>query len=110
MYLIIICASVPTMPQSLNALLHLCKTYHKYNSSSSRCNLSRPSIREPGVLLKRMQDSSLFDAPAEHAGSQENILACNEGELNTNIGCMIDLTVAQDSDIGDIVLVQGGTN
>ena len=57
-----------------------------------------------------MQDSSLFDAPAEHAGSQENILACNEGELNTNIGCMIDLTVAQDSDIGDIVLVQGGTN
>ncbi|KAL3431491.1 hypothetical protein BDV09DRAFT_188318 [Aspergillus tetrazonus] len=83
MYLIIICASVPTMPQSLNALLHPCKT---------------------------SQDSSLFDAPAEHTGSQENILARNEGELNTNIGYMMDLTVAQDSDRGEIVLVQGGTS
>ena len=57
-----------------------------------------------------MQDSSLFDAPAEHSGSQENILACNEGEMNTNIGYMMDLTVAQNSDRGQIVLVQSGTS
>ncbi|KAL4758002.1 uncharacterized protein BDW70DRAFT_152839 [Aspergillus foveolatus] len=110
MYLIIICASVPTMPQSFNALLHPCRTYHKYNSKSSRCNLSRSNLREPGILLQHMQHSPLFDAPAEHTGSQENILARNEGESNTNTGEMMDLTVAQDSDREEIVLAQGGTS
>jgi hypothetical protein len=110
MYLIIICASVPTMPQSFNALLHPRETYHKYNSRSSCCNLSRPNLREPGILLQRMQDSSLFDAAAEHTGSQENILARNEGESDKDIGVMMDLTVISDSDRGEIVPVRGGTS
>ncbi|KAL4813517.1 hypothetical protein BDW67DRAFT_177816 [Aspergillus spinulosporus] len=110
MYLIIICASVPTLPQSFNALFHPRQTYHKYNSRSSRCNLSRPDLREPGILLHSMQDSSLFDAAAEHTGSQENILARNEGESNTDIGKMTDVAVAQDSDRGEKGLNRGGAS
>ncbi|KAL4740281.1 hypothetical protein BDV11DRAFT_204471 [Aspergillus similis] len=110
MYLIIICASIPTMPQSVKALLHPRQTYHKYNSRSSRCHLSRPVLREPGIPLHCMQDSSLFDTVAGHTGSQENILARNEVEWNTDIRKMMNLTVVQDSDRGVIGLYQGGAN
>ncbi|KAL4750614.1 hypothetical protein BDW72DRAFT_110731 [Aspergillus terricola var. indicus] len=110
MYLIIICASVPTMPQSFNALFHPRQTCYKYNSRSSRCHSSRPGLREPGVLLRRIQDGSLFNAAAEHTGSQENILARNEGESNSDIRNVMDLIVAQNSDRGEIGPDRGGTS
>lgn len=71
MYVIIICATLPTLPQCYTAITHKRQTY--YNSSNYTS--SKPTSKKPPIRLQRMPDASLFDTAAVgREGSQENIL------------------------------------
>ncbi|RAH69139.1 uncharacterized protein BO66DRAFT_376233 [Aspergillus aculeatinus CBS 121060] len=79
MYLIIICATLPTLRQSYTALVH------RTRRSTSGYELSGPSLKlKPIHFVRRMPDQSLFDthidAPKAQDGtsSQENILRAEE--------------------------------
>ncbi|PYI36778.1 hypothetical protein BP00DRAFT_385678 [Aspergillus indologenus CBS 114.80] len=79
MYLIIICATLPTLRQSYTALVH------RTRRSTSGYELSGPSLKlKPIPFVRRMPDQSLFethiDASKEQDGtsSQENILRAEE--------------------------------
>ncbi|KAL4802465.1 hypothetical protein BDV18DRAFT_163868 [Aspergillus unguis] len=71
MYVIIICATLPTLPQVYNGLRHKQQSY--YNSYDQRTARSTP--KTSSFRLQRMPDASLFETVAGDRGSsQETIL------------------------------------
>ncbi|RDW74244.1 uncharacterized protein DSM5745_06906 [Aspergillus mulundensis] len=72
MYVIIICATLPTLPQAYVAIFHRRPSY--YDSSTHRSGKSEP--KPPPIRLRRLPDASLFETVAaeERGSSQENIL------------------------------------
>ncbi|RDW64471.1 uncharacterized protein DSM5745_09882 [Aspergillus mulundensis] len=81
MYLIIICASVPTMPQCYSAIFHPLQTSYKYNSRSSHHHFGRAEPTHSGIRLQRMENASIFETVVEH-GSQESILGRDAGDTD----------------------------
>ncbi|KAL4881779.1 hypothetical protein BJY04DRAFT_217845 [Aspergillus karnatakaensis] len=74
MYVIVLCASLPTLPQSYSAFLNKRSTY--YDTSNQRSGKSES--KHTPIRLQRMPDASLFETLAEDRGSsQENILPDN---------------------------------
>lgn len=72
MYVIIICATLPTLPQCYTAITHKRQTY--YNSSTYPSN--KTTSKKAAIRLQRMPDASLFETAAlDREGSQENILS-----------------------------------
>ncbi|KAL4780574.1 hypothetical protein BJX76DRAFT_364175 [Aspergillus varians] len=77
MYVIIICATLPTLPQCYTALMHKRQTYN----NTSNCRSSKPGSKQTPIRLQRMPDASLFETAAgDREGSQENIL--EPGQIN----------------------------
>ncbi|KAL5342738.1 hypothetical protein BJX70DRAFT_394579 [Aspergillus crustosus] len=92
MYVIILCASLPTLPQSYSALLHKRQPY--YNTSSNHRSAKSESKHTP-IRLQRMQDAPLFETVAEDRGSsQENIL--DPGERMMNIKKTTEVSVVKE--------------
>ncbi|KAL4811805.1 hypothetical protein BDW67DRAFT_194344 [Aspergillus spinulosporus] len=72
MYVIIVCATLPTLPQAYAAILHKRPSY--YDTSHNCSGKSEP--KHPSIRLQRLPDASLFETVAaeERGSSQENIL------------------------------------
>jgi hypothetical protein len=72
MYVIIVCATLPTLPQAYAAILHKRPSY--YDSSNYRSGKSEP--KHPLIRLQRLPVASLFETVAaeERVSSQENII------------------------------------
>lgn len=78
MYVIIICATLPTLPQCYTALMHKRQTY--YNTSNYRSDQS--ASKQTPIRLRRMPDASLFETAAgDREGSQENILEPSQMDI-----------------------------
>ncbi|KAL2869522.1 uncharacterized protein BJX67DRAFT_332657 [Aspergillus lucknowensis] len=97
MYVIIMCATLPTLPQSYSAIFRTHHTY--YNSSNQRSGKSASKHNTP-IRLQRMDpDASLFETVAEgrrseHSGSsQENIL----DQKTMNIKKTMEVSVVQEN-------------
>ncbi|KAL4791442.1 hypothetical protein BDV19DRAFT_381542 [Aspergillus venezuelensis] len=98
MYVIIICATLPTLPQCYNAILKQRSTY--YNTSLALAAQSgRSDDKARSIRLRRMPDASLFETQAgeERNGSSENILAHSSECEDTNIRTTTEVTVVQES-------------
>ncbi|KAL4900264.1 hypothetical protein BDW74DRAFT_171012 [Aspergillus multicolor] len=72
MYVIIICPTLPTLPQAYVAIFRRRPSY--YDTSNHRSGQSEP--KPPPIRLRRLPDASLFETVAaeERSGSQDNIL------------------------------------
>ncbi|KAL4936042.1 hypothetical protein BDV06DRAFT_228249 [Aspergillus oleicola] len=100
MYVIIICATLPTLPQGYNAILDQRSRY--YNTTISAAPRSGQSeAKNKLIRLQRMPDASLFETQAEgeRNGSQESMLDHQKPgpALSGNFKKMTEVTVVQES-------------
>ncbi|KAL3475963.1 hypothetical protein BJX99DRAFT_151052 [Aspergillus californicus] len=78
MYVIIICATLPTIPQSYAAVF---QTRHDYYNTTEQRSGKVESKQTP-IRLQRMPDASLFETMVEDRGSsQDNILGRGAGGI-----------------------------
>ncbi|KAL4953942.1 hypothetical protein BDW69DRAFT_183996 [Aspergillus filifer] len=98
MYVIIICATLPTLPQCYNAILNQRSTY--YNTSLEiPAHSGRSDNKAKSIRLRRMPDASLFETQAgrERNGSSESILAHPKQERHGgNIRKTTEVTVVEE--------------
>ncbi|KAL4913953.1 hypothetical protein BDW62DRAFT_205105 [Aspergillus aurantiobrunneus] len=118
MYVIIICATIPVLPQCYNVLIHktYSRSYYTYNNTTDPRSRTAKTIssrgrRQTQIRLNRMPDASLFETVAEEHdrendpesaryGSQESILDRDQTHIRktTEVTVIEEATKGEDDD------------